>query len=176
MQDPEYLAQLNHGGNIGVLLGNGLVTIDLDRDEAVEPFLSLNPKLRETLRTRRVRGCNLWLLIKGVYPKAAKIKTRIGEDWGEWRANGNQTVIHGEAIDKRKGEVLPTSYKIIREAKPENPPVGGNQSVPGHETSRNLSELNEQARSFLRSRGEGGSRSHGLTEELSFVMTGGLTQ
>src|SRR5580704_17034731 len=31
MQDPEYLAQLNHGGNIGVLLGGGRVTIDLDR-------------------------------------------------------------------------------------------------------------------------------------------------
>src|SRR6266446_4589848 len=51
MEEPEYLAQLNHDGNIGVLLGSGLITIDLDRDEAVEPFLNLNPKLRSTLRT-----------------------------------------------------------------------------------------------------------------------------
>ena len=29
MAEPEYLAQLNHGGNIGVLLGRGLITIDL---------------------------------------------------------------------------------------------------------------------------------------------------
>ena len=51
MQQPEYLAQLNHDGNIGVLLGNGLVTIDLDQDKAVEPFLNLNSKVRHTLRT-----------------------------------------------------------------------------------------------------------------------------
>ena len=31
------------------MLGDGRVTIDLDHDEAVEPFLNLNPKLRETL-------------------------------------------------------------------------------------------------------------------------------
>jgi len=49
MQDPEYLAQLNHGGNLGVLLGSGLITIDLDCDEVVEPFLTLDPKLRQTL-------------------------------------------------------------------------------------------------------------------------------
>ncbi|MGH8094041.1 MAG: bifunctional DNA primase/polymerase, partial [Chthoniobacterales bacterium] len=118
MRDPEYLAQLDHGGNIGVLLGNGLITIDLDRDEAVEPFLNLNPQLRETLRTKRVRGCNLWLRIKGAYPKSAKLKSRAGEDFGEWRADGNQTVIHGEAIDGKKGEAVPTPYKIQKRAKP----------------------------------------------------------
>jgi len=51
MRDPEYLAKLNHKGNIGVLLGDGRSTIDLDQDTAVEPFLNLNPKLRETLRS-----------------------------------------------------------------------------------------------------------------------------
>lgn len=40
MRNPEYVAGLNHGENIGVLLGNGLSTIDLDRDEDVEPFLN----------------------------------------------------------------------------------------------------------------------------------------
>ena len=68
MKEPEYLAQFNHGGNIGVLLGNGLITIDLDHDAAVEAFLDLNPKLRETLRSRRVRGCNLWVRIRGPIP------------------------------------------------------------------------------------------------------------
>jgi hypothetical protein len=82
MEDPEYLAQLNHDGNIGVLLGSGLVTIDLDRDEVVEQFLRLNPKLCETLRSRRVRGCNFWLRIKGNYPRACKLTTKTGEAWG----------------------------------------------------------------------------------------------
>jgi hypothetical protein len=112
MREPEYLARLNHGRNIGVLLGNGRVTIDLDRDETVEPFLDLNPRLRETLRSRRKRGCNLWLRIKGEYPKSCKLRARRGEEWGEWRADGNQTVIYGEAIDRKKGERKPTAYKI----------------------------------------------------------------
>ena len=33
MAEPEYLAELNHGGNIGVLLGHGLITIDWDQDD-----------------------------------------------------------------------------------------------------------------------------------------------
>jgi phage/plasmid-associated DNA primase len=118
MQDPEYLAQLNHGGNVGVLLGHGRATIDFDRDEDVEAFLALNPRLRETLRTRRVRGCNFWLRIKGGYPASCKLKTKTGEDWGEWRADGNQTVIYGKAIDKKKGETRPTAYKMANRAKP----------------------------------------------------------
>jgi hypothetical protein len=118
MHDPEYLARLNHGGNVGVLLGNGRVTIDLDRDETVEPFLKLNPKLRETLRTRRKRGCNLWVQIKGAYPKSSKLRTRGGKEWGEWRADGNQTVIYGEAIDRKKGETEPTAYKIDNRTRP----------------------------------------------------------
>lgn len=116
-QEPEYLARLNHGANIGVLLGNGRITIDLDRDEDVEPFLKLNPKLRDTLRSRRKRGCNLWVRIKGVYPKSSKLKTKTGEDWGEWRADHNQTMIYGEAIDRKKGETQATAYKIINRTK-----------------------------------------------------------
>ena len=118
MQDAKYLARLNHDANIGVLLGKGLTTIDIDSDAAVEPFLVRNPKLRATLRTKRVRGCNLWLRIKGDYPKSCKLRTRSGEDWGEWRADGNQTVIHGEAIDRKKGETEPTAYRIINRVKP----------------------------------------------------------
>src|SRR6516164_4166169 len=118
MEDPKYVARLNHGANIGVLLGNGRGTIDLDRDETVEQFLILNPKLRETLRSRRKRGCNLWVRIKGECPKSCKLRTRSGEEWGEWRVDGNQTVIYGEAIDRKKGETKPTAYKIIVSAKP----------------------------------------------------------
>ena len=84
----------------------------------VEPFLDLNPKLRETLRTRRVRGCNFWVRIKGGYPKSCKLKTVSGEEIGEWRADGNQTVIYGEAIDRKKGETNPTAYKIENRVKP----------------------------------------------------------
>jgi phage/plasmid-associated DNA primase len=118
MQEPEYLTELNHGGNIGVLLGNGRVTIDLDRDENAEPFLKLNPKLGATLRSRRKRGCNFWVRIRGKYPNSCKLKTRSGEDWGEWRADGNQTVIYGEAIDRKKGETKTTTYKIEHRVRP----------------------------------------------------------
>jgi hypothetical protein len=118
MKQPEYLAELNHDSNIGVLLGKGRVTIDLDQDKFVEPFLRLNPRLRHTLRTRRKRGCNLWLRITGPYPEACKLKTMSGEEFGEWRADGNQTVIHGEAIDKKKGETSPIAYKIEHRAPP----------------------------------------------------------
>ena len=118
MQEPEYLARLNHGSNIGVLLGHGRVTIDLDRDEDVQPFLKLNPRLGQTLRSRRKRGCNLWLRVKGPYPRACKLKTTSGEDFGEWRADGNQTVIFGEAIDRKRGEKKPTAYKIENRVQP----------------------------------------------------------
>jgi len=118
MQEPEYLARLSNGSNIGVKLGEQRATIDLDRDEDVEPFLKLNPKLRDTLRSRRKRGCNFWVRIRGDYPKSCKLKTRNGEDWGEWRADGNQTVIYGEAIDRKKRETEPTTYKIEHCAPP----------------------------------------------------------
>ena len=121
MDDPRYLAHLGDGGNIGVLLGTrsgGLCSIDIDRTVDVEPFLALNPGLRSTLRTQRVRGCNLWVRVVGEYPKSSKLKTGSGEPWGEWRADGNQTIIYGEAIDRSKGEAEPTPYKFVVEAEP----------------------------------------------------------
>jgi phage/plasmid-associated DNA primase len=119
MRRPEYRAKLTGAGNIGVKLGhNALVTIDIDEDKFVETFLELNPRLRDTLRTKRKRGCNFWLRIEGDYPESCKLKTQSGEDYGEWRANGNQTVIHGAAIDRRKGEKTPTKYVIENRAQP----------------------------------------------------------
>jgi hypothetical protein len=107
MRDPEYLARLNNGCNIGVIVGkpsNGLCSIDLDAEEWIEPFLQANPKLRQTLRTKRARGCNLWLRIVGEYPPLKKLvhprmKCPKGKplDVGEWRSTGGQTVIAGEA-------------------------------------------------------------------------------
>lgn len=98
MQDPAYLSLFAEDGNIGVLLGepsNGLCVIDIDSDEYVEPFLALNPALAGTLRTRGSRGCSLWLRINGEYPKAGKIKDVDGVPVMEWRAAGQQSVVHG---------------------------------------------------------------------------------
>ncbi len=118
MHDAAYLDTLNHGGNIGVLLGKnsgGLHTIDIDLDAAVAPFLALNPKLAAALRTKRVRGGNLWLRVTGACPPSVKLKTRDGKDWGEWRGDGNQTVFFGQAMDTKKGETEPTKYRIEKD-------------------------------------------------------------
>jgi hypothetical protein len=117
MRDPTYLDSLV-GRNIGVLLGrpsSGLCTIDIDDDEQVEPFLKLNPGLCATMRTKRVRGCNLWVFLTSPYPKAAKI-TICGRSFGEWRTDGNQTVIWGEAQAASESE--PTRYRFIKETQP----------------------------------------------------------
>ncbi len=114
MKDPVYLRSFA-GRNIGVLLGSasgGLCTIDFDQDADIEPFLENNPRLRDTTRTKRVRGCNFWIFVDGVFPASAKLP------FGEWRADGNQTVIYGRAIDKRKGETEPTDYEFLNEVPP----------------------------------------------------------
>src|SRR4029453_16065563 len=64
MEDERHLASLRKAGNIGVALGhisNGLVTIDLDQDSYLDALLAANPLLRDTLRTRASRGCNVWV-------------------------------------------------------------------------------------------------------------------
>src|SRR5262245_38667910 len=72
----EYLAGLNHGQNIGILLGaasDGLCTIDVDNEEVLETLLSLNPCLRATLISRGSRGGNAWVRIQGEYPPPGKL-------------------------------------------------------------------------------------------------------
>ncbi len=116
MSDPEYVARLNADCNLGVVLGkpsSGLCTIDIDDDELAERFLAANSMLEKTLRTKRVRGCNLWVRVDGDYPASTKIKTIEGKDFGEWRSDGNMTIIFGEAIDRAKGEREPTQYRRI---------------------------------------------------------------
>jgi hypothetical protein len=98
MNEPSHLAKLERAGNIGVALGqvsNGLVTIDLDEDGYVTALLKENPVFCNTLRTRAARGCNIWLRCNGGYPPSQRLKNASGADIGEWRADGNQTVITG---------------------------------------------------------------------------------
>jgi hypothetical protein len=123
MKDCAYLRSFV-GKNIGVLLGaasGGLCTIDLDNDLDIERLLSRNPRLRDTTQTRRVRGCNFWIVVEGPYPPSGPLVI-IGDGatrpFGEWRADGNQTVIHGRAIDRRKAETEPTAYRFLNEVAP----------------------------------------------------------
>ena len=99
---PDYLAKL-HKGNIGVALGEksgGLCAIDIDRDDLVEPFLAANPGLKLTLQTRRARGRVFWLRFTGDYPKQTrKFKTGSGEEAGEFRSNGAQSIVWGTHPD-----------------------------------------------------------------------------
>jgi hypothetical protein len=98
MSKASHLAKLEKSGNIGVALGkvsNGLVTIDLDSNDHVAPLLRLNPPLAGTLRTAASRGCNIWLRCISEYPPSCKLTDLCGNRIGEWRADGNQTIVAG---------------------------------------------------------------------------------
>jgi hypothetical protein len=96
MTDPEYRRKLAEG-NIGVVQGyasGGIGSIDIDDDQGAEEFLALNPDLKETLRSRGARGCNVWFYPEGNVPSSGRLK-RNGQAWGEWRFNGCQTILAG---------------------------------------------------------------------------------
>ena len=98
MDEVSHRTKLERAGNIGVALGqvsNGLVTIDLDRDRYVDALLAANPLLRDTLRTTAHRGCNIWLRCSNNYPLSCNLRDQSGNRIGEWRADGNQTIIAG---------------------------------------------------------------------------------
>lgn len=83
--------------NVGIVLGQasfGLCSIDCDSSSALADFLACNPMLHGTLVTKAHRGGNVWVRISGPYPRLSKI-TKMGQPWGEWRADGGYTVIHG---------------------------------------------------------------------------------
>jgi phage/plasmid-associated DNA primase len=127
MRHEGYLRALNKAKNIAVLLGSvsgGLCTIDIDDDEAIEPFLELNPELAKTLRSRGKRGCNLWVRIDGDFPGSAAIKRKDGSDWGEWRSERSCTMIHGihpEGVHyERSPEVPPISIAFDEIVWPED--------------------------------------------------------
>lgn len=95
---PEYLASFPEEVNIGVVLGEaskGLVSIDCDSDEQLDDFLQLNDDLNDSLITEGQRGGNVWVRIEGDYPRTAKLKTVNNTPWGEFRADGSQTIIWG---------------------------------------------------------------------------------
>lgn len=85
--------------NIGVVLGKWLITIDCDDDEFRHELLALNPCLSETLISQGSRvGCNFWLRIKGMCPGPKQLRIFRAGEWknvGEWRSEGNCTVIAG---------------------------------------------------------------------------------
>ena len=63
MRKAGYIRNLNNDHNIAVLLGEpsgGICSIDIDHDADVEPFLALNPDLRNSLRSKGRRGCACW--------------------------------------------------------------------------------------------------------------------
>src|SRR5260370_40011241 len=94
---PDYLAKLKRG-NIGVALGEvsgGLCALDLDIDPLVEPFLAVNPCLSDTLATRGNRGRVWWIKFDRPYPKSANLKNDSRDDIGEFRSNGEQSIIWG---------------------------------------------------------------------------------
>jgi hypothetical protein len=98
MNDDTHIARLERAGNIGVALGKvsgGLITIDLDEDGYVDGFLDANPLLTNTLRTRGSRGCNIWVRCSSGYPPSQKLRSSLGVELGEWRADGNQTIVAG---------------------------------------------------------------------------------
>jgi hypothetical protein len=102
MGQESHRAELERAGNIGVALGkvsNGLVTIDFDQDSYVDDFLAANPLLKNTLRTRAARGCNIWLRCPDDYPRSCNLTDLAGNKIGEWRADGNQTIITGTHPD-----------------------------------------------------------------------------
>ncbi|HWD92512.1 MAG TPA: bifunctional DNA primase/polymerase [Verrucomicrobiae bacterium] len=113
---PEYLGKLP-SGNIGVALGEksgGLCAIDLDDDKLVEPFLQLNPHLKATLQTRGARGRVFWLRFKSDYPKhTTKLKTNSGDDVGEFRSNGAQSIVWGIHPDTKRPYQFVARQKVV---------------------------------------------------------------
>jgi hypothetical protein len=126
---PDYQDELERcierGGNIGVLLGKAsgqLCAIDADSDEGAQALIALNSWLENTLTSKGKRGCQFWMIIKGEYHRPGPLvwtdrtvtdengKERP-EDFGEWRADGNQSIVFGRHPE---GCV----YKLLNERKP----------------------------------------------------------
>ena len=117
--NPDYLSQFHADTNIGVVLGknsNHLVSIDADTDDGLKEFQSLNPSISASYTTKGARGGNIWLHIQDTYPQSCKIASIDGQPWGEFRADGNQTVIYG---------THPTGIKYTWNG---NPPLSANFS------------------------------------------------
>ena len=80
--------------NLAVYLGKAsgrLCAIDFDADEDLAAFLSLNPKLQATLRSRGNRGGMVWIRIQGEYPESCNPEHKHFE----WRADKRLSTIYG---------------------------------------------------------------------------------
>src|SRR5687767_12619559 len=86
MDDPVYLEKLAGAGNIGVALGEksaGLCSLDIDSDENLSEFVSVNPQISRTLQTKGSRGGNFWWRFLHGYPPLKFLK-RNRQAWGEF--------------------------------------------------------------------------------------------
>jgi Bifunctional DNA primase/polymerase, N-terminal len=106
-QKTEYQTEINLPyKNVGVLLGPGggnICTIDIDVDDEaeIEPLLTLNPWIQDTLITRGSKGCQIWFRITGSYNSKHQdiyslLRTGGSEPIAEFRASGNQSIIFGQ--------------------------------------------------------------------------------
>ena len=106
---PDYLNKLS-GSNTGVALGaksGHLIAVDVDDDRLVESYLAANPSWNDTLQTHGARGRVFWFHMAGDYPaKTVKLKTHAGDDCGEFRSNGSQSIIRGIHPNGHQYQVL----------------------------------------------------------------------
>ena len=92
--------QIVMGGNLAIKLGSdshNLVTVDLDHDDHIEPFLQANPAFRNTLRTFGSKGAQFWFYATDDYPKEVR-KLEINgttENAGEFRGGKCISMIWG---------------------------------------------------------------------------------
>ena len=110
MRDPKHIAKLSGRCNIGVALGitsGGLISIDIDQDDAVNPFLQRNPSLQQTFRTKGRRGCNFWARMLGDYPPTFK------RPWGEFRSHKAYTIAWGLHPEGLRYQWLNRSKPIV---------------------------------------------------------------
>ena len=95
---------------VGVLQGQGgggICSVDCDTEEGFQAFKGLNPKLLPaTLVSQGARGGNVWFRLRGDYPKSVPITDADGQPWGEWRADGNQTIILGTHPSPEKSALI----------------------------------------------------------------------
>jgi hypothetical protein len=93
-------AQLKKG-NIALLQGNGVHSIDIDGaenvnpDELVQEFLRLNPSFNYTFTTAADRGCNFHFADTNTNLRSCNLYLKDDTKIGEFRSKGNYTVIQG---------------------------------------------------------------------------------
>jgi hypothetical protein len=92
--------QIAMGGNLAIKLGSesgNLVTVDLDHNDHIEPFLEANPAFRSTLCTFGSKGGQFWFYATDDYPKEVRRLEINGttENAGEFRGGGCISTIWG---------------------------------------------------------------------------------